>query len=386
MNFSEEDIENYLLGKLHGEELADFEIRMSLDEELKRAVLVQKMLISAIQEGRKNELRDYIKQNSKKDEKRSVPLWNRRNITAGALVLSALVIGVFFYTKNNFNADNHETLKKESVSDFKKVPDEVQTASSAKTDTITESKSGETISQGLTTIDSQKQPIAYLEDEEKDMGGDGKTSSNAWDYGDGDLEDKTIENRIAAKGGKNEYRSNFKAKSDVTGDGLDSVRHDNMIADTVLYAYFVGENDIPMSISTNQDLNKSSGAGANEETRVATGRAKLATRDRLSRKSAAEKVAPAPDESGKPEPMKAKADNAGIRVEFWESAINFKGYRFFKNELKLYGVGKNERVQLYNFSGMYYLKLGRNVYNLIDQNSYNPFILVKNKEIIDKTY
>ena len=38
MNFNEEEIENYLLGKLNGEDLVDFEIRMSLNPELKKEV------------------------------------------------------------------------------------------------------------------------------------------------------------------------------------------------------------------------------------------------------------------------------------------------------------------------------------------------------------
>jgi hypothetical protein len=80
----------------------------------------------------------------------------------------------------------------------------------------------------------------------------------------------------------------------------------------------------------------------------------------------------------------AKTLQQAIHLEFWVSPINFKGYRFFKNNLQLYGLNSKVNLQVINYDGNFYLKAFNRFFGLEEQNDYNPFIQVRNRETIDK--
>ena len=66
-----------------------------------------------------------------------------------------------------------------------------------------------------------------------------------------------------------------------------------------------------------------------------------------------------------------------IKVEFWRSPINYKGYKFFNNKLVLFGIYDFENVFLEFLNNSIYL-VSKNSYYLIEKNSnFQPFITSK---------
>jgi hypothetical protein len=80
-----------------------------------------------------------------------------------------------------------------------------------------------------------------------------------------------------------------------------------------------------------------------------------------------------------------KEDNKNIfRVEFWQSPINYKGYKMTHNKLILYGVNSTDPFSVFQVDGEIYLKHISNVYHLNFGNDFTPFEKVSDPALIAK--
>lgn len=73
---------------------------------------------------------------------------------------------------------------------------------------------------------------------------------------------------------------------------------------------------------------------------------------------------------------------ASIETEFWQSPVNFKGYKFNRKKLVLYGIKNEADVAIVNYMQNYYLRIDDDVYTIFETNSYSSFSPAKNEEII----
>lgn len=64
-------------------------------------------------------------------------------------------------------------------------------------------------------------------------------------------------------------------------------------------------------------------------------------------------------------------------VERWVSPVNYRGYKFNRKKLMLYGVDKNEVVHLYYYLDGYYFSMRNRIYSLKETNNNTSFMLVK---------
>lgn len=78
-----EKIEKYNRGKLKGEELIEFEIKLSLDESLRSEVALYQLLDETLQYGRQKQLDQYLKQNA--SSRLTGNFWGRRFTLISAL-------------------------------------------------------------------------------------------------------------------------------------------------------------------------------------------------------------------------------------------------------------------------------------------------------------
>jgi hypothetical protein len=69
-----------------------------------------------------------------------------------------------------------------------------------------------------------------------------------------------------------------------------------------------------------------------------------------------------------------------IRVEFWKSPINYKGYRLSKDKLVLFGIADHDIISLEYIQHQLYLRQKQSLYLLRPSGNFQALIPVKNPE------
>lgn len=80
----------------------------------------------------------------------------------------------------------------------------------------------------------------------------------------------------------------------------------------------------------------------------------------------------------------AEQDPHLYRIEFWQSPLNFKGYKMSKGKIVLYGINSNTTMRLVKWADEYYLVSNQNVYKVIYTDNYKPFEKVVDKTVLKK--
>ncbi len=70
-----------------------------------------------------------------------------------------------------------------------------------------------------------------------------------------------------------------------------------------------------------------------------------------------------------------------VIIEKWRSPVNFKGYKFNRKKVLLYGVEKDNAVVIYFYLENFYLAFDERLYELDETVSYTPFMAVKDTSL-----
>lgn len=70
-----------------------------------------------------------------------------------------------------------------------------------------------------------------------------------------------------------------------------------------------------------------------------------------------------------------------FEIEYWQSPINYRGYRLGVNKFVLFGMDPDEPVNAYFWKGNYYLKWRENYYLLKENEGFQPFEKVSQPEL-----
>jgi hypothetical protein len=70
-----------------------------------------------------------------------------------------------------------------------------------------------------------------------------------------------------------------------------------------------------------------------------------------------------------------------IRLEFWKSPVNFRGYKFIRNTLVTFGLDPQEQVKIYLDNGLFYLQSGAATYRLNQTDRFLPFSTVAEESL-----
>lgn len=62
-----------------------------------------------------------------------------------------------------------------------------------------------------------------------------------------------------------------------------------------------------------------------------------------------------------------------IRIEFWKSPVNFRGYKFIRNTLVTFGLDPQEQVKVFVDNGKFYLQSGASTFRLSQTDRFLPF-------------
>lgn len=71
-----------------------------------------------------------------------------------------------------------------------------------------------------------------------------------------------------------------------------------------------------------------------------------------------------------------------LNVEFWESPVGFKGYKYTSEKLILYDIDENAALSFKELDSRLYLSLGGKYYHLEKNGTYNKFVAVTNKTLL----
>ncbi len=70
-----------------------------------------------------------------------------------------------------------------------------------------------------------------------------------------------------------------------------------------------------------------------------------------------------------------------LQVEFWQSPVNYKGFKLMKNKLVLFGIDRPEAVKLYSLNDQLYIQYGQMVSKLTPAYDYQSFLVLRENEI-----
>lgn len=83
--------------------------------------------------------------------------------------------------------------------------------------------------------------------------------------------------------------------------------------------------------------------------------------------------------------IKNNKTSSSLKVEFWQSPINYKGYKMTKNKVVLFGIYPNENIKLFYLDDAVFLKNNQNCYRLYFTDDFKQFEKITDQSIISKT-
>jgi hypothetical protein len=70
-----------------------------------------------------------------------------------------------------------------------------------------------------------------------------------------------------------------------------------------------------------------------------------------------------------------------IRLEFWKSPVNFRGYKFIRNTLVTFGLDPQEQVKIYLDNGLFYMQSGGSTYRINQTDRFLPFSIASEESL-----
>jgi len=71
-------------------------------------------------------------------------------------------------------------------------------------------------------------------------------------------------------------------------------------------------------------------------------------------------------------------------VEFWESPINYRGYKMTKNKIILFGINQNEEIKLFQLDGKIIMSQNKNYYSLHFTDNFKQFEKITSPSVLSK--
>jgi len=71
-----------------------------------------------------------------------------------------------------------------------------------------------------------------------------------------------------------------------------------------------------------------------------------------------------------------------IRIEFWFSPVNYRGYKIDDNKLIIYGINDFNEATLISFNKLFYLKIHNDFFPIEPSNNFKPLVKLINHNLI----
>ena len=337
-------INDYLNGDLQGTTLDIFKSRLKSEKDLRKAVSEQKVIIAALYTVREQELRDILKSDTKKTKVIGIGQYLK---TAGLAAAAIAILMVAFFGIRPYITDRADT---NTAQESKAKPQ--QTLEKPKPITEDSILIADNPAIETTTIDTQTlallEPISLVEKtpEEEDAMEDSETLE------ENDISEMELENAVVPK------KSTANAPS--TSADLDVVvKSDQLLTSQS----FVVTTISPIFKKENKDVLQNDAAESS-------------TRDDKINKSKEDADAPEAEED------KVAYKNRSISVEYWNSVVNYTGYKYTGQKVQLYGIDQKAALKFKELDNRLYLQIKGTQYFLEQNNKYNRLVEVINPTLL----
>ena len=337
-------IDQYLAGELKGRALDKFKADLRKDEELQQAVTSQRAIIQGIEAHREAELKAYLKEELQKSKKAiaMTPRLRFAMLTAASIALLAVLI--FSLTPlldqkptaktNNGKSTEDTTTQKEEVA-----PEELASNDMAEP-VIDEEILGNTTELEVQDT-SRMDEIVAMED-------------------DMPAPEVLMEAKDLEKANDATYKFDMDDTSTI-------ILQDEMLLAANYTVSRLSPDFVEVDrVQTDQQV---------EEVSVALEKSRPTRAD----KKEAKKKAAATEESEIEKPI---TTTRNIRVEYWKSVVNFKGYKYNGLVVQLYGIAQGTAITFKELDNRLYMNIDGKYYFLEQKNAYNKLIQVTNLTLL----
>ena len=73
-----------------------------------------------------------------------------------------------------------------------------------------------------------------------------------------------------------------------------------------------------------------------------------------------------------------------FNIEYWQSPLNYKGYKMSKYKMVLYGIAASDGMKVYKLDDIIYLKNASMVYRLDNTGDFKPYERITDEVIINR--
>ncbi|MFT5480726.1 MAG: hypothetical protein ACI9NN_001694, partial [Bacteroidia bacterium] len=325
----------YLLGKLAGQDLDKFKIRLKDDPAFLQQVQVQKAIISSVETARKNQLKALLVA-SRQKKKGLIIHFKNRSLAVAASVLSLLAFGLIIKTMLPYGDSNLSETEKQSEQIVN--TNDKDTKPLQLDEVIT---SDDTFQEPDSVVLEPSPEIAIVED----LAEKSEVEKDAMFDGDDDVDFAELK--------KNE--------DEIDGDDFKAKR-DSMFASKSVPLYVVAYTVKAAQTTVTEGATKKDGLFNRKN------------KDKNDAEDAEETTAE----------VKALTQSVGssVRVEFWVSIVNFKGYKFDGSKLLLFDTPETTPVSLKSYTGKTYLNKNGVWYSIVPNSAFNQMSRISAADIL----
>lgn len=316
-------IDLYLKGLLHGEELDKFLLELKENEALAEDIEIKRQIIQAIKEVRHEQLKNYIAKNTK--ENAIIPLPGPK--WAYGLAASILLLAVAFFLFQD------------------QIPKNVN-------------------------------PIAIFQPKES---GSSDIENDTVSIDEETVKTENVTPKVVEE--VDEYDSLNEPEFITKRDDYDipevlddiEIRQDQMIRTQNVIARYHTKTILNDSASDNEAINPSSKDKTETESELKKEVKTLETKSPVA--SSNEKI-------NRDDLKKVKPVN--IQIEFWQSIVSYKGYKWNGKTLRLYGVDSTSTVEVHQLDNNYYLQINKDYYFLKLTDNYESYVKITDALLIER--
>jgi hypothetical protein len=346
--------DKYSQSTLSTDEKRELENLISSDPSVKLEFETHKLLVDGVRKARKEELREYLRDHGKVEYFENI--WSKkwRVASAAIVILFTAVYFVMEYAivRPGLKESVASEDKNEHIEELKK--DENKTENNASRDKLSTDDREEDISlppppELMEVNDGQIESDSFYDQEIEEV-----VPSDDIVKEDADL----LEFAPKTNSTNKDQEYNFSTETDSEKNLF--VAQEEKILDTNLLAVIVVEKIVVQNKSLDEI----------EKTR--TSERKKSKSPVLENESLEE-----------PEADSTQSISKSYKVEIWKSPLNFKGYHYQGEILKLYGINVKE-VSLIEYNNGLYIKVKEKYALLKKSTEYLPFKYISNKELIKK--
>ena len=339
-------IDQYLNGELVGQELDKFKIRLKDDPDFLRQVQVQKAIIQEIEAQRGVELKAMLAARTKRSSGLIIP-FGRRPMAIAAIILSVLALGLLLKINMPFSPNDLAENTEEAPPPVQEIPsDESQKLSDTQQMRVDDSV---TVESNAEMPEEPTPEIAVVEDE---------VEMAAPEESDVLLSDQDAGESISDLREKESKLDGSNVKP--TRDSMIGAK---MITVTAYSMPTVRKDQVEVVDPSNTDDEKK-GIFKRKTKTEQTAAKEVETEDEVSSDF-------------------VKTPKGAIRVEYWVSIVNFRGYKFDGSKLLLFDTPTSASIAIKEYNQQTYLVKNGSYYQLVPNNAFNQLRKVSDESLLN---